>query len=209
MEPDKTSGEPDLPPGTFRYIDNKKKWIRALEICGIIVVATIPVVLSFYQADYSIARVYQVINPSDIGTLPNAYKTWGGFVKATKQLIQPAATPTQVPISLTPVPSGYPTAQPTQSTNQTSEPQNQEFIYPNQTFDQTPQAEETTYPTSSPTPTPTSEPTPTDEYVNPAIAACYGKDEHEKCSYVSPYGYMVQGRCTSLGGSLVCMSFSY
>ncbi|MBI5452522.1 hypothetical protein HY945_03600 [Candidatus Gottesmanbacteria bacterium] len=224
--PPSTPSAPDdfgLPPGTYEYVDVKKKrnWKKILEISALVIIVAIPVALSLYRVNYSFQRVYEVINPAYIGTSPSAYQTWGGIFTAAKKLIQPvvaptqreSAVPTQAP-TIAPAQNTYPTSRPTQSTGGqgTSQPQSQkQFVYPTQPpVDQIVYpTQEIIYPTATPVPMPTATPisplpTPTTGYVNPAVAACYGKSRNDFCSYVSSFGNTVYGKCKTSGNSLIC-----
>lgn len=170
------SEEPNLPPGTFTYVDKKKKWKITLEIVGLLIILAIPVTLSLYKVNYRFKHIYEAINPAYIPTSASPYQTWGGFINAAQKFIQPVIapiqptitpTPTPLPTPLpTPIPTAipvnnlFPNQPPTQSTGQSSgAPQSQtqqQFIYPTQPLDQP-----ITYPTDTPTPTPTPLPLPT------------------------------------------------
>lgn len=194
---------PDLPLGSYNYIDNKKNWKRILEIFGVVLIAAIPVILSFYKINYSVVRIYQAVSPEDIGTLSSSYGTWGGVIKAAKRIIQPVIiAPTQATPTPTPSPTPYPTVQ---TTNPTYESQTGEIIYPTATPIILP-TEEIIEPSSTPTFTPT--PTLTEEYIDPAIAACDGKEKNDRCSYTSQSGNEVHGRCKEFNYIfLVCVSY--
>lgn len=210
--PPQGSGEPDLPPGTYEYVEKKFHWKRIGEIAGIIVIVVISVAASLYKINYPIVRVYQAISPSDIN-LPTSTYYLGGFVTAAKKIIQPVlhTRPTPTPPN---VPSN--TSHEAPLPTDTSEPLPfQQDTYPtinpdtgndsNNTQDQF-DSSTTTIPTDTPFPTDTPVLQQEQQIQQNPVAACYGLKNNDNCTYVSN-GYTVQGRCRfTYGHNLMCVS---
>lgn len=133
--PQPSSDVPGLPPGTFEYVDTSKKrnWLRIIEICAVIIVISIPIVLTLFKKDYSFERTYAVLNPASFVTSPS-YSPWSSFVTTAKKIIQPETatknqenkesnvltgemTPTNTPTS-----SPEPTIAPTKAAKETIYP---------------------------------------------------------------------------------------
>lgn len=204
-----TNFNKNTPKVSIEYItpNPKKKKKLFIEIGVLVVILTIPVVLSFFKIDYSISRVYQVVSPADIGTLPSTYNNWNTVIKAAKKLTQPIVapnqptpTPTPMPTS-TSLPTNYPTSQQKQNTNQIYETQTEEAEEQTEIIEET--EEEIIYPTLTPTNTPT-------PGVDAYVVACYDKEVNDKCYYyASEYDITIHGRCKSYGGTLYCISYGY
>jgi hypothetical protein len=210
---------PDLPPGTYEFVDTKKKrnWKKISEITAVLIIAAIPAIMSLFKVDYPMERVYEVVNPAYIGTLP-VHQNWNSVITKTKELIKSTtesvnknkisstdnANTEQILITptLSPSTKPSPTTQPTQNGIQpTLTPT------PIQNQNTTP----TSYPTESPaTPTftPVPEPTQSSEQQewDQAFVACLGKKSNSRCSYFSANGNKIDGRCKiSNSGYLTCI----
>ncbi len=169
-------------PPTVEYIETKRNWKKIFEICAVIIIISIPLILSLFKIDYSVKSAYEVVNPAYVGTSSD-YGTWGNIVTVAKKFIQPV-------IQLTPQPTATPTLSPVppamRHQQEVQQPQHSEqsvpaqdqnwaqYQYPSQVNDsplsyppdvqmQEPTSTPTDIPTSIPTPTfrPTSTPTPT------------------------------------------------
>jgi len=213
---------PDLPLGTYEYLDTKKKkkWIIISEIAAVLVIAAVPAILSLFKIDYPLERVYEVVNPAYVGTLP-ANQNWKSVINSTKEFVQSATetvskninssfnnekTEQNLNITITPSP-----------TIQTQQNQAQQEVAPTSSPDistSSPTATNTPISTLTPTLTPTSTPTPTaqaeqnnqDQQLDEAVYACFGKSYNSHCSYFSSNGQKVEGKCKiSSGGYLICV----
>lgn len=215
------SDAPNLPTGTFEYIDENKKrnWKKIIEISLLGVIAAVPLVLSLFKIDYSVQRAYEVVNPAYIGT-SSTYEGWSGFISAAKNIILPATktedkeSTTIEQISITPTTtSTTDSSEQSQMTEQNGSTgasqaqtnystQSEEQSASPTVIQQQEQAQEYIYyPKPSSYEEPSSTVTPS---VTPAIAACTGKKNGDNCSFIYS-GYTINGRCKSFNGHLICV----
>lgn len=226
---------PNLPAGTYEYVDTNKKrnWKKIIEITLVVVIVSVPLVLSLFRVEYSLKRSYAVLDPAAFITKPS-YETWGNIITAAKNIIL-QQTPTPTPV-LTPTPTVSTEStpvEPTQAAGDVTNPtqsQEQSQYSPDsqeQTSSQTQteeqestatqneeQAANATQEYSYPSPS-TSEEQEDDETseqttATSATLACTGKKKNAACSYKSSYGYTIKGQCkTFYGGTLTCSSSSH
>ncbi|HSA83422.1 MAG TPA: hypothetical protein VLF20_00865 [Patescibacteria group bacterium] len=228
QQPPTPSDVPDLPPGSYEFVEtsHKRNWKQFFEIVAVVVIAAIPLVLSLFYVNPSFERVYEVINPSYVSTTPS-YQNLGGFIMEAKKIFQPGTsnsgstitpTPTVVPTEVPQANSFFP-EQSEEEEDYQSEMEQQE-IYPvheeNYYYSgstEVPDEEPTMTPTLTPTKTPTMTPSPApreeeeDDTNNPVSSdPCAGKEKNDSCYYTDPSGHIKTGVCKqSWGWSLVCM----
>lgn len=190
----KTPDVPDLPPGTYEFIEvNKKRnWKRIFEIVAVVLIAAIPLLLSIFHVNPTFERVYEVISPAYVTTAVS-YRSWGGLIMEARKLFEPASV---VQTSTIPSPTATPRVPtPTKMPSPTVTPR-----APTPTKIPLPTATPRP-PTPTRTPTPTLTITPTPEPSNP----CKNKKIGQFCSYYDASGTVVFGKCQDVDGIRTCI----
>src|SRR6266403_4246556 len=90
------SGEPELP---YEYVNSKVPWKKIIIIFAVVLIASIPFVLSLFHVKY--------LSPQSSELMETAYSqnqqsgVWGGLITGVKYLIKPvihsSSTPTPTP----------------------------------------------------------------------------------------------------------------